>query len=195
MVWKVCPIIYCNSGFLRYPTQVASDGEPLMHQLLQSQSRTVDRRHPIKLRGKHGIEHLAFSSRMKTISFGDGSDWFLKYKRLKSRVYPVGFGMQQWSWTLCVRPTSKTYPMCLGFSLALMHPYLLNSSTANLTFSIHWQRAQDLLSLHRNLSWQRAQDLLSLHRNLSWQRAQDLVSLHRNLSCRNFLSCLVMLPA
>lgn len=71
MVWKVCPILYCNSGILRYPTQVASEGEPLMHQLLQAKSRTVDRRRPIKLCGKHGIEHLAFSSVMKTISFGD----------------------------------------------------------------------------------------------------------------------------
>ena len=67
-----------------------------------------------------------------------GSDWFVMYKRLKSKVYPVGFGMQQWSWTLCVRPTSNTHLMFLGFSPALMLPYLLDSSAANLTFSIYW---------------------------------------------------------
>ena len=77
-----------------------------------------------------------------------GSDWFVMCKRLKSKVYPVGFGMQQWSWTLCVRPTSNTHLMFLGFSPALMLPYLLDSSAANLTFSIYWQRAQDLLQYY-----------------------------------------------
>ena len=38
--------------------------------------------------------------------------------------------------------------MFLGFSPALMLPYLLDSSAASFTFSIYWQRAQDLLQYY-----------------------------------------------
>ena len=38
--------------------------------------------------------------------------------------------------------------MFLGRSPALMLPYFLHSSAANLTFSIHWQRDQDLLQYY-----------------------------------------------